>query len=137
MAWSTPRTWTTGELVTAAMLNQEIRDNSNALNDKLDDVSASEPSRALDTVYPNDSGKVRVVTVQILFQMYERCEILCDASTPPTTLICKAGIRLENGLSAGNVYIPVTFIVPPSYYYKVATAYGTPTLEDWHEWDLL
>lgn len=27
MAWSTPRTWTTGELVTAAHLNQEVRDN--------------------------------------------------------------------------------------------------------------
>lgn len=30
MAWSTPRTWTTGELVTAAHLNQEVRDNLNA-----------------------------------------------------------------------------------------------------------
>jgi len=27
MAWSSPRTWTAGELVTAAFLNQEIRDN--------------------------------------------------------------------------------------------------------------
>lgn len=27
MAWSTPRTWSTGELVTAAHLNQELRDN--------------------------------------------------------------------------------------------------------------
>lgn len=27
MAWSTPRTWSTGELVTAAHLNQEVRDN--------------------------------------------------------------------------------------------------------------
>lgn len=31
MAWSTPRTWTTGELVTAAYLNQEIRDNLEAI----------------------------------------------------------------------------------------------------------
>lgn len=30
MAYSSPRTWTTGELVTAAMLNQDIRDNQNA-----------------------------------------------------------------------------------------------------------
>ena len=30
MAYSSPRTWTTGELVTAAELNQEIRDNLNA-----------------------------------------------------------------------------------------------------------
>lgn len=30
MAYSTPRTWTTSELVTAAMLNQDVRDNLNA-----------------------------------------------------------------------------------------------------------
>jgi len=29
MAWTTPRTWTTGELVTAALLNTHIRDNLN------------------------------------------------------------------------------------------------------------
>lgn len=27
MAWTTPRTWVTGEVVTAAMLNEQIRDN--------------------------------------------------------------------------------------------------------------
>jgi hypothetical protein len=31
MAWSAPRSYSTGELVTAAMLNQEIRDNLNFL----------------------------------------------------------------------------------------------------------
>lgn len=31
MAWSTPRTWTTGETVTAAHMNQEVRDNLNAV----------------------------------------------------------------------------------------------------------
>lgn len=32
MAWSAPRTWTTGEIVTAAQLNQEVRDNLLAVN---------------------------------------------------------------------------------------------------------
>lgn len=31
MAWTTPRTWTDGELVTAALLNAHIRDNLTAL----------------------------------------------------------------------------------------------------------
>lgn len=31
MAWSSPRTWTTGEVVTAAHMNQEVRDNLSAL----------------------------------------------------------------------------------------------------------
>ncbi len=32
MAWTAPRTWTTGELVTAAIMNAHIRDNQNTLN---------------------------------------------------------------------------------------------------------
>lgn len=31
MAWTTPRTWTTGELVTASILNAHVRDNLNML----------------------------------------------------------------------------------------------------------
>jgi len=31
MAWTTPRTWTAGELVTATLLNTHLRDNLNAL----------------------------------------------------------------------------------------------------------
>lgn len=33
MAWTTPRTWVTGELATAAMLNTYVRDNQDALDD--------------------------------------------------------------------------------------------------------
>lgn len=36
MAWTTPRTWTTGELVTAAMLNEQVRDNSAYLKAQFD-----------------------------------------------------------------------------------------------------
>jgi hypothetical protein len=31
MAWTAPRTWTTGELVTAAIMNTHVRDNFNVL----------------------------------------------------------------------------------------------------------
>ena len=31
MAWTTPRTWTAGELVTAAYMNANVRDNPSAL----------------------------------------------------------------------------------------------------------
>lgn len=32
MAWTAPRTWVTGEVVTAAIMNTHVRDNLNALN---------------------------------------------------------------------------------------------------------
>lgn len=31
MAWTTPRTWATNELVTASLMNEQLRDNMNAL----------------------------------------------------------------------------------------------------------
>lgn len=34
MAWTAPRTWVTGEIVTAAQLNEQIRDNMNMLIQK-------------------------------------------------------------------------------------------------------
>lgn len=34
MAWTTPRTWTVGEVVTAAELNEQIRDNVGYLYDR-------------------------------------------------------------------------------------------------------
>lgn len=36
MAWTSPRTWTTGETVTAAMMNEQVRDNSAYLKGDLD-----------------------------------------------------------------------------------------------------
>lgn len=33
MAWTSPRTWVTGETVTAALLNTHLRDNLNAIGD--------------------------------------------------------------------------------------------------------
>jgi hypothetical protein len=48
MAWTTPRTWTAGEVVTAAMMNTHIRDNLNVLKTNIgDDGSiAMSPARA-------------------------------------------------------------------------------------------
>ena len=37
MAWSTPRTWSPGETVTAALLNAHLRDNLNTLKVSVDD----------------------------------------------------------------------------------------------------
>jgi hypothetical protein len=45
MAWTTPRTWTTGELVTKTIMDTHIRDNLNALKDPpSDNVDVNESS---------------------------------------------------------------------------------------------
>lgn len=37
MAWTTPRTWIPGELVTATMMNEQIRDNMSILKTSIND----------------------------------------------------------------------------------------------------
>src|SRR5262245_1195540 len=40
MAWTTPRTWVPGELVTASMMNLHVRDNENYLKAEVDRIDA-------------------------------------------------------------------------------------------------
>ena len=47
MAWTTPRTWADDEIVTAAYLNAQIRDNMNALSTHTHDNSAGDGSSTL------------------------------------------------------------------------------------------
>lgn len=53
MAWSSPRTWSTSEVVTAAHMNQEVRDNLEA--GFPDDVSAVSWSPTLEATTTNPS----------------------------------------------------------------------------------
>lgn len=39
MAWTTPRTWVAGEVVTASMMNEQVRDNLSYLKDHVDATS--------------------------------------------------------------------------------------------------
>lgn len=60
MGWTTPRTWTAGELVTAAMMNEQVRDNEIYLKAHVD---AEKGIHGLaSTVYPVGAtqGKMRL-----------------------------------------------------------------------------
>jgi hypothetical protein len=57
MAWLTPRTWTPGETVTAAMMNQHVRDNLNVLKTSIgDDGAIVIPARAARFLMTTTSG---------------------------------------------------------------------------------
>jgi hypothetical protein len=55
MAWTTPRTWVTGELVTAAILNTYVRDNQDALDDGRMSIASQ---AAGDVFYATDANTV-------------------------------------------------------------------------------
>ena len=102
----------------------------------LDDVAVSQPSRALDTIYQNTGGKIRVVTVSLVISLgvTETAIGEIGASSPPATYAAAVG---HSSGASGADYGSITFIVPLNWYYRVRSAAGTPTIDNWIEWDLL
>lgn len=49
MAWTTPRTWATSEIVTAAMMNTHVRDNLNALDSSRQQCIVTKATQSITT----------------------------------------------------------------------------------------
>lgn len=58
MAWTTPRTWAAGEVLTDALLNAQIRDNFNAIVN--DGVNAIVIARGTDASMPSSDAPLRI-----------------------------------------------------------------------------
>ena len=142
MAWTAPRTWTTGEIVTAAHLNEQVRDNATHLKDTLTSCTfAGAPTRALSTDYQNGSS-IRFVFVECRGTSGAADQTLTAVATigvsaNPTTVAAQHGETADNGQDADTL---VGFFVPPNYYYKVTVSesanMGAGAIIEWNEWDL-
>lgn len=104
-----------------------------AVDVALDDVSFTAPSRALDTIYQNGS-KIRLVMIMATLTSGKNsgAEIRIGSGTPPTTRIGK----LYHPSAQETERDAATFIVPPSWYYRLYSVEGNITIYDWSEWDL-
>ena len=132
MVWTTPITWSTGQVVTAPQLNEQVRDNLTYIMSTAQATTA----KILDTIYQNTTGVPLMVSVYISNATYGEQILVQNGSTASTSLLvanfpCLAG----DGYSRGSVF----FIVPPSIYYKITAgglSTGTPVLANWTEWPL-
>ena len=125
-----------------------------AYKHQLNEVTWSKPTRALDTIYQNTSGKIKYVSVSVLCWLQvagtemsgeSRVTAQMGASSPPTTEVA----RVERGpdlnitgtaIMRASSTLNLSFIVPINYYYRLVT-YTTihgqaPSIMDWCEWDL-
>lgn len=133
MGWTAGVTRTTGDLITAANWNTYLGANGSLdyVYAALDDCSWSEPSRVLETDYTNGS-KIRIVTVTVEVDDGDRASARIGASSPTDVVA-----YVYNALGVSDVRSPMTFVVPPGWKYDVTASNGTPTILEWHEWDLL
>ena len=128
MAYIAPRTWATSELVTAAMMNQDVRDNITAVKAQVDTIytaTFAEPVRAKNVEYQN-STKIRIVTIAASGASGDNLEVRIGAASPAATRVA-----YENT----DVVASCTFVVPANWYYNTFAPPGL-TLQEWIEWDL-
>ena len=78
MAWNTPRTFTTGEIITATILNTNIRDNLNA-------SAAGVASGVGDVFYANAPNAIVPLA---LGSVYQQLMVNRPPHTTPSTFRC-------------------------------------------------
>lgn len=70
MAWTTPRTWTDGELVTAAIMDVHVRDNFNAMGPHLIARKTSDQSVTSSTALVDDTALQLTVAANEVWLMH-------------------------------------------------------------------
>jgi len=92
------------------------------------DVDQADPARALTTIYQNTSGKKRFVTVTLSLDNADFTTVYIGSATPPTQTL--EGPANDTG--GANLRGSISFIVEPSWYYKVVS---DGSIVEWFEWD--
>jgi hypothetical protein len=110
-----------------AATKKYVDDNSGSLS-----VSYSNPTRAIDTNYQNGSN-VRIITVTVELDNGDSCAIKKGSGSPASTLVTFSGNLAGSG---ALIYVTMTAVIEPNYYYQVDTTGGTPAIYEWTEWDL-
>ena len=148
MSWRNPRTTNEAPFIKSSKFEREVLDNLNYLKDAVENidmtgcvmrdgttVAYASPSgtRVKGTVYQNTSGKIRFVTINCTpAAENDRMEALVGVANPPTIVV-----DAVQGINIGSTQVgSVTFLVPPSYYYKANESNATITINTWVEWDL-
>ncbi len=142
MSWTTPKTISAGDLGTALDWDIDIRDNTNYLySQEQPSFTYFTPTRVIDTVYQNTSGKVLFVMVSVNSGSLsaigtQSIYFYCAAGADPTgTTVAYSSVDVPSGTR--NVTHSTCIIVPLNYYYKVHRAGGTgESITQWVEWTI-
>ena len=138
-AFTAPRTWTTGELVTAAQMNEQVKDNEVYLKTEVDRLGPGVPSShatTLGTQYQNTSGKaVLLITKIYLSSSGTGANAVATFTTGPDTGPTGTGsynsecaCSLSTAGQSLTVSHTMTFIVPNNWYWKIVQTFATASI---------
>ena len=144
MSWTTPKTWSTDEVITSAIFNTHTRDNLNAIDGLFDTITPASTARVLGTIYQNTTGKIMfvipVIRGYVANELYVRMFMYCASTTPPTT--STSSFFLNCGTLTGTTtrFATMATFVPPNFYYYVTVTSewggGDGYIENWVEYTL-
>ena len=140
MTWTAGATKSTGDLIDAATWNNYMgaAGSIEYLKTELETVTQNDVtgSRAIDgTVYQNTTCITKIVTVSVELNQEDDDEISAYVENDATPAV-RVGMVGSSEIIDATIVVPITFVVPSSWYYKVDNTSGTPALVEWFEWDL-
>lgn len=126
MAYTTPVTWSTAQVVTAAQLNEQVRDNMTFVHNAIYTAEQSTGAVVNATEYQNTTGKI----------LFVGAKATASTNSIPYTFALRCGSTspLNDAGTIAETYIPTTTstapsayvngMIPPGFYYQF---YATPT----------
>lgn len=101
MAWTTPRTWVTDELVTATIMNTHVRDNLSYLKGRTDESDANKQSITRLTAFSTNLASIDVSNPASGFS-----DLCIHVRTTTDSVAMSDGVQLEfnNDSTASNYY---------------------------------
>jgi hypothetical protein len=79
-----------------------------------------------------DNGdKIRFVGITVYLDPSDVVEFKIGATSPSTRVA-----YLYNYVDDGGMYLQIFAVIPPGWEYRLNDSSGSPSLIEWHEWDL-
>tara|TARA_Y100000310_G_scaffold2728_1_gene3531 strand:- start:2099 stop:2509 length:411 start_codon:yes stop_codon:yes gene_type:complete len=123
---------TVGDVLTAAQWNDYYGANTSIdfLKSESDLMTAMRQTVTANAKNTNilNGATIRLITVAMSVASGDNCDFRIGSSSPPGTPV----VYMENQ-SPGTMVLSGTFLVPPNWYYRVASI--NPTVRKWTEWD--
>lgn len=121
MTWVTPRTWVTSEVVTAAIMNQHVRDNLLAAQDRIQEVYKLTDEIVNNSAVLQDdnelfftvvAGQKYLFTLNLIIVAASNAPDFLPAFTFPTGTLNWTGIGLDTAATSAIASVRISGIAP-------------------------